>query len=486
MRTIEFNFQSVAFEDFSISRNSLSVPAFVLAAVTVILGIAVFRSRILALAPLVLFPGYLSLGLAVVCQTSESKDPFNPLTVLLSLAVLRFGFPYLLLYLGASRPYAARNLISLLGLTETHLILGHILWITAINALVLGWFFVPRAASGIGNGVTFSTGIWVVGSAAVLFFLGTASIGIYIHLNADLFQVIKNGSFRSQQIIEGTGKFWYFGLSTISAAAVLCSTVLSRYQGRFYFGILPGIVAMSIFWVLGGRSRALTPAFICVMLCWYWWSSRSDRTIRPFRILALLGCLIFVLAWFLHLSNIYQRGFGPGSLPRSFATYPEYLWRAVYADIGNFQGIAGSVAVGGGQLGGKTFGVFLFPLSELLPVGKSTGVYIVETLVGRDSFGVGPSLIGDAYVNFGLLGTLVVLGVFGLCLRLLYRAFVRRKIRPVVYAAVTVYAIRIMFEAVNKWVELVVVFGFTVAVLAVTVKAGAELNDSKDPKDPAD
>jgi hypothetical protein len=187
-----------------------------------------------------------------------------------------------------------------------------------------------------------------------------------------------------------------------------------------------------------------------------------------------------VFAWFLHLSNIYQRGFGFQSLPRSFTTFPAYLSRAVFTDIGNFQGIAGSVAVGGGQLSGKTFGVFLWPLAEFLPVGKSTGVYIVQTLAGRNSWGVGPSLIGDAYVNFGLFGTVAVLGVFGLCLRLLYNKFVRQEIRPVVYAIVTVYAVRIMFEAINKWVELVVVFCFTIAVIAVSINAKMMLNRSQE------
>ncbi|WP_336326814.1 O-antigen polymerase [Halovenus sp. HT40] len=468
MRDIELRIRYERFGEVIVSYCIPNVLRFFLSIATVMLGTVIFLTKALALAPFFFILGYVCILLTITYQTAISRDPFNPLTLILSLGLLRFGLPYLLFYFGAPRS-GAQNLIRLLSLTESHLILSHILWIIGLNALIFGWFAFPRRVSDPVDPFDFSIGPYATVFAGLLFLFGTANIATFVHLNADILQAVKTGSFRGQQITPGTGIYWYLGLSTISAASVMAATIIARSRAWYHVALVPGLVAMGVLWILGGRARALTPVVIVALLVWYRWFSRPDRTVQPFRILAVGAALVPVLMWFLHLSNLYQRGFGIRSLSLSFTSFPRYVSNAVYTDIGDFQGIAGAVAVGGGVLKGNTFGVLFWPLSEGFPIGRSTGAFIVETRMGRDGFGVGPTLIGDAYVNFGLLGVIIVLSVFGLVLKWLYAQFVQHRIRPVIYAIVAVYAIRLMFESINKWSELVVVSGFTGIVVIVSV-----------------
>ena len=469
MKNIKLQASSKALGEVDLSFHILKILLLILAVVTVTGGTVIFGTRELGFAPLIFVTGYACILLAIVYQTACTRDPFNPLTLILSLALLRFGLPYLLFLIGASRPYAVRHLINLLGLTESHLVLAHVLWLSGMNALAFGWFVFANPLSRLAHPLNFSIGPYGTKIAIALMIFGATNIVIFVSLNADILQVVKTGSFRGQQIQAGTGKYWYLGLSAISASSVLSSAILARTQVRGAVALGPAFVAMVLFWILGGRARALTPVVICVLLVWYRWASRTNQTIRPFRILTAGAALIPVLAWFVYFSNLYQRGFGFLSVPLSFRKFPRYISSAAYADIGDFQGIAGAVAVGGGKLGGRTFGVLLWPLSEALPVGKSTGVYIVQSRIGTDVFGVGPSILGDAYVNFGFIGFLVVPTLFGIVLRQLYEQFRKHKLRPAIYAIIAVYAVRITFESINKWSELVTVTGFAVAAIAISV-----------------
>ena len=87
--------------------------------------------------------------------------------------------------------------------------------------------------------------------------------------------------------------------------------------------------------------------------------------------------------------------------------------------------------------------------------GKSAGVFIVQTLVGYDErkWAFHATLIGDAYLNFGVLGVFVVTAAFGILLRKAYIAFKQGAIGAVYYSFAMVYGLRIFFESVEEWGE---------------------------------
>jgi hypothetical protein len=141
----------------------------------------------------------------------------------------------------------------------------------------------------------------------------------------------------------------------------------------------------------------------------------------------------------------------------SVSSLVEYVNYAVWLDWGQLHSLAGAVAVGPGVLGGQTFTALLWPLTKFVDLpGKSAGVFIVQRLVGYDDerkWAFHATLIGDAYLNFGILGVFVVTATFGILLKKIYTAFKLEAISPVYYSLAVVYGLRIFFESIEEWSE---------------------------------
>ena len=113
----------------------------------------------------------------------------------------------------------------------------------------------------------------------------------------------------------------------------------------------------------------------------------------------------------------------------SVSRFSQHVKESIFSDLGQLHSLAGAIAIGPGVLAGDTFiGALSWPLSKVYPFpGRSAGVFIVEELIGfgkdQERWGFNASLIGDAYLNFGFSGVVMVMLLFGALLKILYLKF---------------------------------------------------------------
>jgi hypothetical protein len=235
-------------------------------------------------------------------------------------------------------------------------------------------------------------------------------------------------------------------------------------------------VSSLAFFALGGRARAAVAVIAGLSLIWYLRGRSHERVLGSTRrpgiglMLAAAGISLVIL----YVGAVYR---GSAPLPReggvaSAAGVGAYARFGFLFDIGHLHALAAATEIGPGVLHGQgLFGPLTFPLSEVLELpGISAGIFIVEETLGFPSptsrrWGFDASLMGDAYLNFGVPGVVVLCGVFGMALKALYRALREGRLHAAVYVLAMIYAIRIVFESIEKWGEMLTVVAFALSVI---------------------
>lgn len=412
------------------------------------------------------------LGFGLIANARHWQDILNPLTLLAAVGFLKFGVPYLL-FLEVGPGAEAFAYYKKLGVLTSELMgRGHTVALMGICALTLGWSVIgtgahaPAGAGAIGGeGPGEDRNFRPLGwSAAVralcVMALGLTALFLFISRNADLDTALETGQFRSTDIQAGTGVFFYLALFLISGSVVAMGYLLERERLPVLVAWLPVLVAMAAYFLAGGRTRALTPVVAGAIALYH---LRCGHRLPP---RMLVGSLVFCLAIpvFYYLGSTFRGGAGMGLFTGETSaddTLGDYLAAFFTAELGQLNSIAGAIALGGGVLGGVSFSAALFPLDRLFSLpGRSGGSFLVEELLNVPKGTVGslhPSLIGDAYLNFGLIGVAVVLAVAGAGIKLVYLALRHGRMHPAIYALVVVYAVRVFGEEINKWPEFMIV-----------------------------
>ena len=413
------------------------------------------------LIPIVLGIGYLGIVIALSTAVVTSKDVFNPLSFILLVGFVRYSVPAFLLLLGIEPPEEIAEFYRLMRLTDSEWPWAHTLALTSLAGIVLGWFLTQTDAaepsrlhfyfaSGLNHAAVF--GMLVGGAALVLFIAKNASLS-----------AIVTGAIRNTTIQEGTGVYFRLIYMAISGSILLSAYFLDRNKGRI--ALIPVFVCTLGLLTLGGRGRAIIPLAAGLLLQWYRRREQKGWPALHFRVRhALTAILVFFGAtWLFHFVALYRGGQGLGALGQtlSVAAIWEYLQYSIFIEFGHLHSLAGAVVIGPAVLGGQTFlGSLTFPLSKLLPIpGRSAGVYIVETLLGfhtEDRWGVHASLIGDAYLNFGVIGIMVVMPLYGMLMKLLYSKFRTGKLNAAVYAFAVVYGLNLFLKSIEAWPHMLV------------------------------
>jgi oligosaccharide repeat unit polymerase len=301
--------------------------------------------------------------------------------------------------------------------------------------------------------------------------IGAAALVVFIKGNASL-DVITTGEFRGTTIQVGTGKYFYLGYILLASSVLLCGYLLSR--GYKWVSLAPVILAALLYWILGGRARAMTPLAAGLLLLWY--RSREQKgwarlTLKPMYIL-LVPISILCVVWISYIGDLYRGGLGVRAFSDSVSL--SELWRylewSIFMDFGQLHGLAGAFAVGPGVLAGETFiGSLTWPLPEFLPIpGKSSGIFVLETLLGfagDEKWAVHPSLIGDAYLNFGVSGVGIVMVLFGLSLKFVYVKFREGTLQSAVYTLALMHSLQIFLTSIDMWQQTLIVITFALAVI---------------------
>ena len=428
-----------------------------------VFGVLVF-SEINWLIPIYFSLAYIMLSFVALTVTHFWCDCLNPVLLVLVLGFVRFSIPGFL----SLRAEPDLELFQMMRLESEAWILGHALALAGLLGVVMGWLMPMQLP---GRRLLGILAIFRIRSpkgipyAAILgICVGFAALLVFVRSHGLILEAVSTGEMRATEIREGTGKYFYLSLMLISSSIVF-SAYLIRKRYAWWLTSLPSLLAASMFWVLGGRSRAFVPMACVALLLWY----RRDELKVPMRTVFSLTLVLLPVLSYVGLS--YRGGEGMNAFLRIFSlsAFAAYVNYAVWVDWGQLHSLAGAIVVGPGVLGGQTFSYnLLWPVSQFLDLpGKSAGVLIVQTLLGESerSWGFHATLIGDAYLNFGIAGVFVVTAILGVILKVLYFGFRHGQIDSVYYSLAVIYSMRIFFESVEKFGEALVVFIFAFSVI---------------------
>ena len=417
----------------------------------------------------IFFPlGYIALLCALLATVCFWHDWLNPLSLIVLIGFVRFSIPGIMTWF--TEPDIP--IFHIMGLQSEHWRHGHILALIGLLSATIGWFivehtdnsrffqiFIPSKPELLGG---------VLYSATLGMFLGFIALIAFVTFNVSIIEATSTGIFRSTQIQEGSGKYFYLSFMLISSSVVLTDYFFSRKLG-WWIALLPVTVAMMLFFVLGGRMRSLTSIAAGLLV---FRAYRDKENISPRTIVFLISIVVSLMIFFA-AGAAYRGGLGVEGVQQTLSVWVilEYIQHAVWTDFGHLHALAGAVAVGPGVLGGVTFlGVLLWPLSKLLELpGRSAGVFITQMLVGLDDhkWGFNATLIGDAYLNFGLIGVIIVTAVFAMILKIIYLGFRERFISNAFYALAVMYSVRVFFESIEKYGEAIVILAFVFATIKI-------------------
>jgi len=413
---------------------------------------------ILGFRDLGMFAPAMVLGLTALVWTlagavRRSGDPLNPLTVLIAVSLARFGLQALLIWIN---PTPDVDLYRAMRLTATDWQFGLALALLGTLSVVAGWLL-------IGNRIPRREKSHLQVSpesripAVVTMMLGAVALVFFVARNATLGDVVTQGTFRSTQIQVGTGPLFYLGLLLVPGSIVLSAHLLGRHRSVL-FAISPTIFVFACFFVLGGRVRAIVAVLAALLLVWHTRRGSNQRPRAPWKRLVLWVTITLpMLVVLANVGSLYRGGEGLAAFGESIATTDEYLEGAFFVDIGHLHSLAGATKFGPGELHGITFlGVMSWPLSEIIKVpGRSSGVFIIDELVGRAErpYGLHATLMGDAYLNFGIAGVFPICAALGASMRVLHQRFRHGQISTPMYALMYLSALRLFAESIDKWGE---------------------------------
>jgi oligosaccharide repeat unit polymerase len=454
-----------------------------------LLGLVAFWSEQPWLFPMFFVFAYAVILFALVRTSALWRDVLNPLSLVLALGFIRFLIPGLMFLSGAELPEDAANFFGLMQLSDNEWLSGHVLALIGLVATILGWLLVQTRRNSvaplkfhISEGTKYAAlvGMSVGFMALLAFFLKNASLG-----------AILSGSFRGTTVEVGSGKYFVLAYLLIVGSIFLCCYLLSQ-NVKWWRALVPVAIAMMAYWPLGGRGRAVMPVMGGLILLWYVNRERkgwSMLSIKPSHFLKVPVAALLVILVF-YVGSTYRGNSDPNTLLQSLSItgLSQYLKSAIYMDLGQLHSLAGAIAIGPGVLEGKTFiGSLSWPLSAFLPIpGRSTGIYIIEELVGfpdEHRWGIAATLLGDAYVNFGFHGVIITMGVYGAALKIIYLKFRQGVLHSTVYALAVLTGMQMLWGSIEVWPQTLsmLLFAFAITLAGKTVFNLGEDNPRAEP-----
>lgn len=457
---------SIARDRFSnevIHLSSRSLLVVFLALVGLILGFSSFYNPDSGLSLIFFIVTYFCVLFTFVWTYRTYTDSFNLLNLFLLAGFLRLHLPALI-----GDPFDPDiRLFSQLSITYSDWTRGNIMGLIGTLSVILGWMIGPHLFISIIRTILSLLSIGKDSKHLVLIStLGTVIglIGVlsFIQMNGlSILSAAQSGEFRNTEIQEGTGFLFWIGLIGIGCSSILATAHLQNKK-PIIIAAIPVLFVVASFWILGGRFRAMTP-LISLSLIIIYNHKISARNFRVF--LAIMAIISIIVPYLLYAGFLYRNGLGISAFPAAanISQLTNYAGRSVAREIGQTFSLAAVARLEPGVLHGQTFNAFLWPISDFIGIdGKSSGKYIIETLVGTDSFGIHPTIIGDTYLNYGLIAVPIILILFGAICRALYLAFKLEYVPLPLYTISAIYLLRIYYESVDKYKEFLVILLFMI------------------------
>ena len=470
LRTAQGSLDEASFRDVNFLTRG--VACFWLVALSFCFGIVVFWSGQLSYLRYFVPAAYSAILFSAWTTARAWHDPFNPLGLALVVGSVRFFVPGILLLSGVEPADEARLFFQTMHLSDDDWAWGHALSLIGVLGIILGWLAMqPRSHPAVSLKFYVSGGVRHASWAGML--VGVLALLAFFLMNASV-DVIASGEFRETTIQVGTGKYFFLTYLLVGGSALLSCDYLAR--GHKWLSLLPVSVAAMLYWVLGGRGRAMFPLAVGLLLLWYFtvdkrnWRSKSGTRVS----ILVAPVIAVVLVWLSYVGSLYRGGIGSRAFSEglSLTGLWEYVQGNIFTDLGQLHSLAAAIVIGPGVLSGHTFyGSLSWPLSAFLPIpGRSAGVFIIETLVGfgkQERWGLNASLIGDAYLNFGLTAVVLSMLLAGALLKVLYVKFRHGGLHVAIYAIALFSALQICFLSIEKWPQALVTMLFTYFLILI-------------------
>lgn len=450
-----------------VSRLTISNPLLLfLALITILIGNVLLDNNAGIINILFIITAHFLILFSILTTSRRHQDWLSPINVILIIGLARFSLPLFLLYFGTPDIEIFEKMQVGLGENWRH---ANILAMIGLIGVTAGWYIsFKRTDKDKTSSYHLDTNVAIISLFGMM--LGVISLMLFISSNSSLSQAIISGSFRGTDIQGGTGIFFHLGLILISSSVILTAYLLRNRNVSYLVALLPVIFAMACYFVLGGRTRAVTPVVAGLVIAWY---ERERATFTLKNSLALFFFFMLLVMFYsgmvLYRARLGLEGFFQGI---SISVLMEYISTAIWVEVGQLHTLAGALLVGPGVLGGATFTKLFWPVSEFLDIpGNSTGIFLAETLVGFHNdkrWGLHATLIGDAYVNFGAIGLFIVTALFGVILKWIYIGYREKRINSAIYALFFIYSVRIFYESIEKYSELLTVMTYAIGLFVLT------------------
>ncbi|MDR7555339.1 MAG: hypothetical protein QN157_06990 [Armatimonadota bacterium] len=404
----------------------------------------------------------------------RTRDPLHPGLLVIALLMIRYWFPYALVrWLHVEAP-----VLVLLGIGPEEFLRG--LGLTAVAATSFLLILVGeltgrrnRAKAPVRTEHELNLAFSMLGIPIWLaYWLGAASLALFVVTNTgDLVGTALSGAFRGATIQEGSGIWFYTSLLMIAAVGMITWKGSVTHPLRLR-SLTPAFWAAILFLVLGGRSRALTPVAIAILI---WQMERQRWPAKRLKLPAagpgFVSLLLLATSAVVVFAGALYRGGGIGALTSAgaWSAYIRELGYLMVVDLGQLHGPAAAAAHESKVLGpGPILGALLWPISEFVDVGgRSPGVFLAMSrgLVRERPWGFHAGIAGAGYLTLGIGGTVVLAAGLGFIAARAYEA--AKTSIPVLPSIVMWYVIRIFFEGIEKWGEMIVVVGMAGVLLWV-------------------
>jgi hypothetical protein len=429
---------------------------------TCFLGIFVFAG-LTWIIPLYFGLAYIALSVALVRAIRLNHDGLNPLSLIILIGFIRFSIPAFMMLFGRDPDIPIFETMRIGG---QDWMLGHALALMGLLGVVTGWLLpvrlAPRFLRRLETLTTFRYGGLPLAAISCMA-IGFVALALFVGSNMSIEAAVVTGEMRETEIQVGTGKFFYLAFM-LSAGSLVYTTYLNEKGHTPWVIILPALLSMISFSVLGGRVMALVPLAAAGLILWY----RNDAVKASMKFWLVLS--VPLLAIFSYVGQAYRGGLGIQGVVEAFSLsgLVDYMKYALWIDWGTLHAMAAAVMIGPGVLEGRTFSVLLWPLAEFLGLsGKSAGVFMVQMLLPDSlerKWAFHATLIGDAYLNYGVVGVVITTIIFGIILRILYDQIRVNVSNTAIYAIAAVQSVRLFYESIEKFPETMVLLAFAVFV----------------------
>jgi oligosaccharide repeat unit polymerase len=450
-----------------------------LLAATVMLGAIALWERSTVWIPVIALLATVGPTGAAIRAWRGTRDALNPITVIVGIAAVRFGLPAIMELFGSR--LGEMPAVRLLHLQRQDWLFGYSIAATGVAALLLGWQASTLTRSSHPSRTFLRqeppcTTLWAAIMAGAV---GLMALVAFVVTNGMSFvTAVQTGAFRGIEVQQGTGLFFHLSFLLIVGSVAAVHTALTRNSQMLRPSLAvfaPALLAALAFFVLGGRARAFVAIAVAFLLWWY--RPSRDQNVRRTcfagpsltskRILLVVVPLAMVSFSYLGINYRGSDASSRGSAV-NVEEFGRYLGGTFTIDAGALHSLALASKLPPGILEGKSFlGNLAFPVSEFVALpGKSTGVYLTQRFVtgSQRKWGFSPTIFGEAYLNYGLLGLVVISSLVGFGFERLYGRFQAGRTNLLVYALLAVYLLRILFESIEKWPEALTMLAMLWAV----------------------